>query len=272
MEVLSLFKHQSENRNKITYIAINKIRPNPYQPRKHFDAMALDELAASIRQYGVLQPISVRKIGNGYELIAGERRLKASCIAGLIELPGIITEFNDNDSAIIALLENLQREDLSFFEEAQGYNSLVEEHGLTQENLALKIGKKQSTIANKIRLLKLPPRIKNIISEHNLTERHARTLLKLPTENIQMKALKDICEKSMNVQQTEEYVETMLFKYSSEPSPTQKRKTIRIFRDIRIFINTIKQAVDLMNKSGISAELKKEENDLYVDYHIRIKK
>lgn len=269
MEVLSLFKPLIENRAKITYISIEKIKPNPYQPRKYFDIGSLDELAGSISQYGVLQPINVRKLGPFYELIAGERRLRAAKMAGLIEIPCIVSDYNDDDSAVIAIIENLQRQDLSFFEEAEGYNSLIFQHGLTQEQLATKLSKNQSTIANKLRLLKLSPMIKKIISDNNLTERHARALLRLLDEQLQLKALTEIVEKGLNVQESENLIERIIDKNLNS---TNKRKNIRIFKDVRIFINTIKQAVDLMKKAGIDAKSQKNECDEYIEYIIKIPK
>ena len=174
----------------IVYIRIENIRPNPYQPRKKFERASLEELCESIKQYGIIQPINVRISGSGYELVAGERRLRAAEMAGLREIPAIILDVSDNDSAIMALIENLQREDLTYFEEAEGYQNLLSEHNLTQEELAEKIGKSQSTIANKIRLLRLSPLIKKILIDNSLTERHARALLKLHDEQLQLKVLK----------------------------------------------------------------------------------
>lgn len=154
-------QEKKEDQKNITYVGIDHIRPNPYQPRKQFNKMALEELCESIKQYGVLQPINVRRLSHGtYEIVAGERRLRAATMAGLMEIPAIIINVDDNDSAVMALIENLQREDLSYMEEAEGYSNLINEHGFTQEELAQKIGKSQSTVANKIRLLKLSPLVK----------------------------------------------------------------------------------------------------------------
>ena len=275
MEVLSLFKSQSEPRSKITYLNISKIKPNPYQPRKHFDTPALEELSNSIRQYGVIQPISVRRIGTSYELIAGERRLKAAEMADLFEVPCIICDYSDNDSAIIALLENLQRQDLTFFEEAEAYESLIKKHGLTQERLAERLGKNQSTIANKIRLLKLPPFVKKILIDHQLTERHARALLKLPDEELQMNAVEEIVNRGFNVQETEAFIQQIIDKYSKEAkkkASSSGKKNVRMYKDIRIFINTIKEAVETMVKSGIEAKSEKTESDDYIEYIIKIPK
>lgn len=173
---------------RVNYIPVDLILPNVYQPRKHFDEESLEELAQSINVHGVIQPLSVRKLGeNKYELVAGERRLKAAKKAGLTEVPAIIIDISDKESAAIALLENLQREDLNFLEEAEAYYNLIKDHSYTQEKLAEVIGKKQSTIANKIRLLKLDDEIRKILLDNDLTERHARALLKLPTVDLQKK-------------------------------------------------------------------------------------
>ncbi|MGE4283128.1 MAG: nucleoid occlusion protein [Clostridia bacterium] len=273
MEVMSMFKNNNDEKGKIINIPIDKIKPNPYQPRKTFDKSALEELSISIRQYGILQPINVRKIGaSSYELVAGERRLRASQIAEMKEIPAIIVDMNDNDSAVVALIENLQREDLSFMEEAEGYFHLISEHGFTQDELAMKVGKNQSTIANKMRLLKLPPLVKKMIYDHNLTERHARALLKLPDEQLQLKVLKQVCEKGLNVKRTEELIEKMIEKYTGVKDKISKKKQISAFRDIRIFTNTLKQAVDMMKNAGVHAKVTQNDHGEYVEYIVRIPK
>jgi len=263
-----------EDKKDITYIKIENIRPNPYQPRKKFNKASLEELCDSIKQYGVIQPINVRKIANGrYELVAGERRLRAATMAGLEEIPAIIINVDDNDSAVMALIENLQREDLNYLEEAEGYNNLIVEHGFTQEELARKMGKSQSTIANKIRLLKLSPLIKKILVDNNLTERHARALLKLHDEQLQLKILKYVCEKGLNVKKTEELVERTIEKYTNETikKPAEKKCT-RSIKDIRIFVNTIRQAIEIMRKSGVNAKGVQRDRGEFVEFIVRIPK
>ncbi|GAE89238.1 chromosome (plasmid) partitioning protein ParB [Acetivibrio straminisolvens JCM 21531] len=235
----------------------------------------MEELCESVKQYGVLQPINVRKISaNMYELVAGERRLRAATMAGLTTIPCIVVDVDDNDSAVLALIENLQREDLSYMEEAEGYSNLINEHGFTQEELASKIGKSQSTIANKIRLLKLPPLVKKILADNNLTERHARALLKLHDEQLQLKVLKKVCEKGLNVKKTEELVEKAIEKYTMQQENEKKNKIkfTRAIKDIRIFINTIKQAIILMKKSGVDAKAAQFDRGNYVEFVIRIPK
>lgn len=265
---------KKDDLKNITYVKIENIRPNPYQPRKQFNKISLEELCESIKQYGVIQPINVRKISaNMYELVAGERRLRAATMAGLKEIPAIVVDINDNDSAVMALIENLQREDLSYMEEAEGYNNLINEHGFTQEELAAKIGKSQSTIANKIRLLKLPPLVKKILADNNLTERHARALLKLHDEQLQLKVLKTVCEKGLNVKKTEELVERAIDRYTrQENEKKNKAKYTKAIKDIRIFVNTIKQSIELMKKSGVDAKAAQFDRGSYVEFIVRIPK
>jgi len=265
---------EEDTTKNIVYISVDSIRPNPYQPRKHFNKASLEELCESIKQYGVLQPINVRKINNShYELVAGERRLRAATMAGLDKIPAIIINIDDNDSAILALIENLQREDLNYLEEAEGYNNLITEHNLTQEELASKIGKSQSTIANKIRLLKLSPLIKKILIDNNLTERHARALLKLHDEQLQLKVLRYVCDKGLNVKRTEDLVERVIERYSSKMTTKgSSKKMNKAIKDLRIFINTIKQAVDLMKKSGLNAKAAQFDRGEYFEFVVRVPK
>lgn len=256
---------------KIKYVKVEKIRPNPYQPRKTFKHESLMELANSIKEHGLMQPITVRAIGDTYQLIAGERRLKASKIIGLEEIPSVIIEVSNQDSAILALIENLQREDLNFMEESQAYYDIIQDHGYTQKQLAESIGKNQSTVANKLRLLKLPDEVIKTILENKLSERHARALLKLPDEKTQHKVLKKIIKKDLNVKRTEELVDQTLISYTQEKK-IKKQKTQKVkkyLQDIRLFTNTITQAVDIIQQSGIDAKYTmKEKAD---EYEIKIK-
>ena len=270
---ISKSEKQADSKS-LVYVDVENLRPNPYQPRKQFNKASLEELCESIKQYGVIQPINVRRISNNsYELVAGERRLRASKMAGLKEIPAIIVDIDDNNSAIMALIENLQREDLCYMEEADGYNNLIIEHGFTQEVLAQKMGKSQSTIANKIRLLKLPPLVKKILSDNNLTERHARSLLKLHDEQLQLKVLKLVCDKGLNVKRTEELVEKVIEKYSKDSyTRGPERKFTKAIRDIRIFVNTIKQAIELMKMSGVNAKAAQLDRGEYIEFIVRIPK
>lgn len=256
----------------VMYIPINSIRPNPYQPRRHFDKKALDELAASIKSYGVLQPISVRRQTSAiYELVAGERRLRASKLAGLESIPAIVVDLCETDSAMVALLENLQREDLSYMEEAQGYHHLISQHHLTQEEVAAKVGKNQSTVANKLRLLKLGPLVKKILSDNNLTERHARALLKLGDEQMQLNILKQVCEQGLNVSQTEKLIDSKINGHNI-PAKQKKRNFFVGHSNVRIIVNTIKQSIKMIKDAGMDASIREKGGDDYVEYTIKIKK
>ena len=257
----------------LIHIPIHRIRANPSQPRRSFDDDSLSELSESIKRYGIIQPITVRQLSpTEYELVAGERRLRACSLAGLLKIPAIVTGISDTDSAVVALIENIQRENLSFMEEAEGYKNLLCSHGFTQEDLAKKIGKTQSFIANKVRLLKLSRLVRDIIKENSLTERHARALLRFDDEEMQIKALSKITADNLNVAQTDELVEQMLSenKEESEKSPFENC-TIR-FKDVRVFANTVRHAVDIMRKNGIDANAQENEFDAYYEYIIHIPK
>lgn len=257
---------------KVLNLPVDKIRPNPYQPRRYFNKLSLEELAASIREYGVMQPISVRLInGNSYELVAGERRLKASVLAGLATIPSIVVDVNDSDSALIALIENLQRQNLNFIEEAEGYYNLMTDYHLTQEQLAVKLNKSQSAIANKLRILKLNDNIKRIVVENNLTERHARTILKIPDKDVQEEVLYKIIDEELNVKKTEELVNCVLEKMRHDKIEKMEKREKRCFSDLRLFTNTIHQALEIVKKSGIETSYEAKQEQEYYEIKIRIK-
>ncbi len=251
----------------VLMVSVDKISLNPYQPRKTFDPISISELSQSIKEYGVIQPITIRKnfIG-GYELVSGERRLRATKQAGLEKIPCILIDVSENDSAIIALLENLQRADLTFLEEADALSHLVDEHNYTQEQLAKKLGKSQSAIANKLRVLRLPEEVKKILNENNLTERHARALLKLPSAKLQLKVVKTVAENELTVTATERLVQKEINDLEKK-EPVPKIKTPM---QIRMLINSINKALDTVKKSGLNVESVKNENDTYVEYLIKI--
>ena len=255
----------------IAYIPVDKIRPNPYQPRRTFDQMQLEELASSIREFGVLQPISVRYMNHSsYELVAGERRLRACKLVGLKTIPAVVMELSDRDSALLALIENLQRENLNFLEESEGYFNLIRDYGLTQEELATKVGKSQSTIANKMRLLKLPPLVKKMIIDHDLSERHSRALLKIPEEQLQLSILKKIIDEGLTVKKTEALVERTIQRLMDESKGKKEQKVKAYLKDIRLFTNTIQQAINVMKQAGVEAHYKMQEKDHCYEITIQI--
>ena len=254
--------------NELQQIPINKIRPNPFQPRQVFEPEKIAELMQSIKTYGLLQPVIVRSIANGFELVAGERRLRACQQLGWTQIPAVVKDVSESAMATMALIENLQRENLSFLEEAAGYERLLKEFKLTQEVLAQRLGKSQSTIANKLRLLKLPDSVKEKLLAHDLTERHARALLKLPDEEAQIKILQEVCNLGYTVKQTENRVAAYLKKLS--PPPKERKKVI--IRDVRIFLNTIRQAVSLLESGGVGHRLKEKVCGDYLEITICVPK
>ncbi len=257
---------------EIKNIPIKSIKPNPYQPRRDFNKQSLEELSQSIKSFGVIQPISVRKLQNeNYELIAGERRLRASELANLDEIPAIILEYKDNESAMVALIENLQREDLNFIEEAEGFNNLIVDHGFTQLELAEKMGKSQSTIANKLRLLKLPEDIQRDLIEYDLTERHGRALLKLPDDELRREVLDKVIKNSLNVSKTEELVNGILSDLVTVEEKESKQN-IKALISTRIYLNTIKKAYTAIKDSGIDAKYKEKDKGDFVEVTIQIPK
>lgn len=257
---------------EIRSIPINSIKPNPYQPRRNFNKKSLEELSQSIKSFGVLQPISVRKLQNeNYELIAGERRLRASELAELEEIPAIVLEYKDNESAMIALIENLQREDLNFIEEAEGFNNLIIDHGFTQAELAEKMGKSQSTIANKLRLLKLPEDVQRNLVEYDLTERHGRALLKLPDDELRREVLEKIVKNGLNVSKTEDLVNDILNDLVAVDEKEEKQN-IKAMISTKIYLNTIKKAYDVIKDSGVDAKYNEKDMGDFVEVVIQIPK
>lgn len=255
------FSMDKSETNTLESIPVDYIRPNPYQPRRVFSEESINELAASIKRFGLIAPIAVRKQGhNYYEIIAGERRWRAVRRAGFTHIKAIVQPAVDEDSAMIALIENLQRENLHFFEEAEGYLSLMREHNLTQEELARRLGKNQSTVANKMRILKLPQSVKDQIVACRLSERHARALLRLHNEKAQLKLIKEISHRSLSVKITEELVEKMLGKLYGEEPDISHQHVICVMRDYQIYINTIKKAISKIKKTGIKVNYSANES------------
>lgn len=253
--------------NKVVQVDVNDIVPNPHQPRTEFEKSDISSLAESIRQNGILQPLTVRKTEDSYEIIAGERRLRAAKIVGLQYVPCIIMNISERNSAILALVENIQREDLSFFDEASAIEKLINYYGMTQEEAAIKLGKAQSTIANKLRLLKLSNEEKLVITRYNLTERHARALLKLGSSADRMLIINRIVKYKLNVEKTEQIIEEYIDKNKLKES---YKKRSKVFADIRLFINSINKAVETMKAAGISADSCKIQYDDFIEYRVRI--
>ncbi len=248
----------------VVEVETESIVPNPFQPRKTFSEDGLAELSSSIREFGVIQPLIVRQTASGYELIAGERRLRASITAQLKRVPCVVRKVSDKEMAEMALIENLQREDLHYFDEASGYEKLLTQFNLTQDVLAARIGKDQSTIANKLRLLKLPPAVREVIYREKLTERHSRALLKIEEEHSQLAILQVVVEKRMNVRETDSFIENHLQDFYPQPPPKHQQKMLKIVKDVRIFINTIGELVKQMKRAGLDVRLTQEQDDDFV--------
>ena len=236
---------------RVVFLPLRAVRPNPAQPRKIFREEALQDLAESIRQHGILQPLSVRRSGTGYELIAGERRLRAAQIAGLGEIPCIVMTMDDKESGLAAMVENLQRQDLDFIEEARGIQSLMDKWAISQEQTAKMLGKSQSAIANKLRLLKHSDPVLDALREAGLTERHARALLKLPTEAQKLEAIGVIRKMDLNVAKTEQYIQTLL-----EQGPKQERQP-----NVTAFIRNLTQSLAKIQQGGVRAISARKETE-----------
>ena len=251
-------------RGGILYLRADELSPNPVQPRRRFDDEALAELSDSIKTYGILNPLTVRLRGGKYELVAGERRLRAAKLAGLQEVPCILLDVNMEDASLIALVENLQRRDLDFIEEAAGINQLIRMFGMSQEEAARRIGKSQSAVANKLRLLKLPPDVLEALRENGLTERHGRALLRLQRPEAQREALAYIIDNGLTVAATDAYVDALLSRPEPEPPAEAEKpehKRTFVLKDVRVFLNTLSRSIDLMKQGGIDAGVQRQETE-----------
>lgn len=250
--------------SRIQYLPVDAIAPNPAQPRKRFSQGGLEELAASIAAHGILQPLSVRRIESGYELVSGERRLRAAKLAGLAQVPCLLISADETQSSFLALIENVQRRDLDFWEEAQAIQALLDATGLSQEALAKQLGKAQSSLANKLRLLKLPPEAAELLRRGGYTERHARSLLRLPSPDLQTSAARYIVDHDLTVAKTEAYVETLL-----RPAPQRSKPTF-LLKDVRFFLNTVTRGLSLMQNAGVKAAYDRQDTDHEILLTIRI--
>lgn len=254
---------------QLIMLPIDCVRPNPYQPRHSFSEDALCELTESIRQSGLIQPLIVRGTTRGYELIAGERRLRACKRLGMQEVPCVVQSFTaESDSALMALIENVQREDLHFLEEAECYRAIIRNCGLTQEQLASRLGKSQSFLANRLRLLRLSPVVRRALTQAGLSERHARALLQLTDERMQLDAIHRIVEKRMSVKDTERMIERT--KTAAEASP--RPKLLRLIKDYRLFLNAVKCSAEQLRDTGLSVELIQTDFDDGVDMLVRVRR
>ncbi|MBR4628473.1 MAG: ParB/RepB/Spo0J family partition protein [Ruminococcus sp.] len=262
---LSLAKEKTVN--KVIEVDTSRIQPNPAQPRREFNECDIGKLADSILHNGIIQPLTVRRYNDCYLLVAGERRLRAAKLCGLKAVPCIIIDISDRDSAILALVENIQRQDLNFFEEAIAIDNLITYYGLTQDEAAIKLGRAQSTVANKLRLLRLTNDERELIIKYNLTERHARTLLRLASPAERLTLLEKIIKNKLNVERTEKLVDEYI---NNENAKESLKKRSKVFQNVKLFINTINKAVETMQAAGISADSRKIQNEDYIEYRVRI--
>jgi len=264
--------------SRIIYLPISEISANPDQPRRRMDTEEIQKLSESIEKYGVLQPLSVRRLGRGYELLSGERRMRAAMLAGLREVPCVIMDVNTRESAVLMLVENLLRRDLDFIEEARGLSRLVNMYGYSQEEAARLVGLTQPTVANKLRLLKMPPDLLLTIREAGLSERHARALLRLGNEKDMIKVLETVIKQDLNVAKTESFIEEFLEKaknpQSAEkpPSETPQQKSVYVIRDPRLLVNSIARGVKLLRKSGVNVGMEQRETDTAIVLTVTIPK
>ena len=259
----------------VTYVPVEDIIPGPMQPRQYFSREGLEELRDSIAENGVLQPLTVRMKGDRFELIAGERRLRAARMAGLTEVPCIVMDVDMEKSGVIALIENIQRRDLNFIEEAEGIHQLIRLFGLSQEQAARRLGKSQSAIANKLRILRLPTDVLVRLRDGGFTERHARALLRLETPEAQRQALDFIIDQRMNVAAAEEYIEKLCAPPQGEAPGVERparRKSVFLMKDVRLFMNTLDRSLTLMRSGGIDADVSRRETEEEFILTVRIPK
>lgn len=252
--------------SRILSLPLKSIRPNPNQPRRHFEPEGLEELANSIRTLGILQPLTVRQVDNGWELVAGERRLRAAALAGLERVPCIPVQADSQSSTLLALVENLQRRDLNFLEEALALDTLLRSFCLSQDEVARRIGKSQSAVANKLRLLRLPPRLLARLQESDLSERHARALLRLEHDHRLEAAAEHIIAHNLTVAQSDQYIDALLSAKRAKPKRTY------VIKDVRLFLNSVNRGLSMMRSAGVKAGFQRQDTDEAICLTIRIPK
>lgn len=266
MKIPFFNQENKKNRDQIVEIKVEEISVNPFQPRQEFNQAEIEELANSIKNFGLIQAITVREKNNQYELIAGERRLRAARFLNKEVIPAVVKDFNDQQMAEIALIENLQRKDLNYLEEAQAYQRLLEEFNLTQKELAARVSKSQSTIANKLRLLSLSDQIREKLLAANLSERHGRALLRLESSEEQLEVVEEITKKELNVRESEKLIK-------KKQQPTKKKKQIKhISDDLRLFANSLEKRISEIKDSGIKVEFERSDDQDSIEYYIKLSK
>ena len=255
--------------SRVRYIPINDIRPNPQQPRRRFDEGGLRELSESIAAYGILQPLTVRAQNGGYELVAGERRWRAARMAGLRQVPCLLARVDEEDAALLALIENLQRRDLDYMEEASAIARLLRRYGLSQQQAAEKLGRSQSAVANKLRLLRLEEPVVDALRRYGLTERHARALLRLEDGEQRLAAAEHMGKRGMNVAAAEAYIEQLIARSQTTPP---KRRSTYVIKDVRLFLNSVERGIRLMRGAGVGAKVARQDTEEEICLTVRIPK
>ena len=255
--------------SRVRYIPINDIRPNPQQPRRRFDQDGLRELSESIAAYGILQPLTVRAQNGGYELVAGERRWRAARMVGLRQVPCLLARVDEEDAALLALIENLQRRDLDYMEEASAIARLLRRYGLSQQQAAEKLGRSQSAVANKLRLLRLEEPVVDALRRYGLTERHARALLRLEDGEQRLAAAEHIGKRGMNVAAAEAYIEQLIARSQTTPP---KRRSTYVIKDVRLFLNSVERGIRLMRGAGVGAKVARQDTEEEICLTVRIPK
>ena len=255
--------------SRVRYIPINDIRPNPQQPRRRFDQDGLRELSESIAAYGILQPLTVRAQNGGYELVAGERRWRAARMAGLRQVPCLLARVDEEDAALLALIENLQRRDLDYMEEASAIARLLRRYGLSQQQAAEKLGRSQSAVANKLRLLRLEEPVVDALRRYGLTERHARALLRLEDGEQRLSAAEHMGKRGMNVAAAVAYIEQLIARSQTTPP---KRRSTYVIKDVRLFLNSVERGIRLMRGAGVGAKVARQDTEEEICLTVRIPK